>query len=338
MEKFAISTLTSRNKIGFLTDLVNSMEGLPKFPWYIYSNGSDEKQEQFLKSPFITDRCIVKFGQENKGVGYGINQAAEMVKHYKYTLFIEDDWYHLPVGLTGYKISWLYDCIDYLDENPDVDGIVLRKYIWRSEVSMHNHHLAFNSETDKIIKYQGIKIITTNFDYANSPHIRRNKSCYEKGIFPQIEHPEETKPVGANWAGNIPDKIAGHFGSEGQAVQKGKENGLKFVGLLNGIFTHEYDSKKWKNKDLGCGEYSVGESTCKYGFFDREDVFCQVCSNKEDLTYYKEHFERFYQLLDLYDNNKQNAISYIRSKIKEEDSTMDLKFEHSHFTTKKRGV
>ena len=57
-DRVAISTLTSRNKIEWLKALITSVgENMLAYPlnWYIYSNGSDSKQEEFLKSDWFEE-------------------------------------------------------------------------------------------------------------------------------------------------------------------------------------------------------------------------------------------------------------------------------------------
>ena len=87
---------------------------------------------------------------------------------------------------------------------------------------------------------------------------------------------------------------------------------------------------------MGCGEYSVGSSTCKYGFQVRDELLCQVCSRKEDLTHYKDHFSRFYSLVKLYDKGKQEILDFIKSHIKSGDQTMAFDYTKLSLKTKER--
>jgi hypothetical protein len=306
--RVAISTLTSRNKIDYWKMLIESMErNLPglDLDWYVYSNGSDREQQVFLSSPLYGPNFWVQFGATNEGVGYGMNRAADMVKDYEYVLFIVDDWYHLSEEETGYNSNWLKECVEFLDENQEVDGIVLRKYMTRTEICQHNHYEMFNLK-DKYIDFKSLKLLDQqNLVYSNAPHLRRNKPHYEKEIFPQKQDGlarKQIKPVGRPWA--LEKEIEGWSEAERpEAIATGKSriNKINLYGLINGIFTHEFNPKAWANQseaDLGCGLYKSGISTCKYGLWGwtrYPKAFCEACSHERGIGDFYEHMERYYK-------------------------------------------
>ena len=306
-DRVSISTLTSRNKISYWKMLIESMErNLPglNLDWYVYSNESDREQQAFLSSPLYGPNFWVQFGATNEGVGYGMNRAADMVKDYEYVLFLQDDWYHLSEEETGYNSDWLKECVEFLDENQDVDGIVLRKYLTRTEICQHNHFNAFTLK-DKFIDFKSLKLITTNLPYSNAPHLRRNKPHYEKEIFPQKQDGlarKQIKPVGKHWELEGIEGWSEKERPEAIATEKGRINKIKLYELVNGIFTHEFNPKAWRNQseaDLGCGLYKSGISTCKYGLWGWTRYptrFCDSCNHERGKEDFNRHMRRFYSM------------------------------------------
>ena len=305
--RVAISTLTSRNKIEWLQSLISSVKEQipPRLQWNIYSNGSEPEQREFLlKKAMNNGREFpfqIQFGENNEGVGYGMNRAADMVRDYEFVLYLEDDWFHLPRRLTGVNNNWLSKAIELFDTFPNLDVLLLRRYLTRYEIDHHGFHRRFNRENFGQLYFKGLKILMSDFDYCNTPHLRRNKSLYDKKVYPVRQDElsrKQVKKVGDYW--NIPKEYA-HILSdterpEGIAKTKGIENGLVCWQLWPGIFAHEYQETKINNY---CGMYNVGGSTCKYGLINIEHKqFCDSCLHNIGLRDFDDHQKRFMELIN----------------------------------------
>jgi len=295
--RVAISTLTSRNKIDWLKKLNASVRGNMAdvaLDWHIYSNGSSPEQEEYLNylhSEWFGPGLFqfnIRFGKENGGVGYGVNRAADMVKDYEFVLYLEDDWFHLPKELTDVTNDWLPKAINLFDKFPNLDLLLLRRYLYRSEADHHGFSRHFDSENFNEIDFQGLRILSSDFDYCNTPHLRRNKSLYDKGVYPVNQDAEartEVKKVGGSFP-SMPNK----GWPEQIAKVRGRENGLVCWQLFPGIFAHEHSSVKIQEY---CGKYNVGGTTCKYGFATIEpERFCDHCLHTDGLRYFNNHYER----------------------------------------------
>lgn len=185
IKKIAIVILTHKEVdrpdalLRCVSGLVNNTVHSSIVPIYLFSNGisddlrcaidyvKDRKYEHFV----VND---VKINETNLGCSFGVNSANEMVRDYEYVLFLEGDW----IMINGIDKNWLSDCIKFLDDNPEVDQIYLRKI----QSSMENRCFYgtrwFSHISEDMFRNTDMSI------YTNNPVIRRNNRFYELGILP----------------------------------------------------------------------------------------------------------------------------------------------------------
>ena len=302
---FTVATLTHDAELRntYLETTVDTFLKNTNFPerihWHFYHNG-------VFDSPVIDsinnlikkwqDKVLFSFrvGDENMGVGYGINRINEYVQDYKYCLFLEGDWITLPEEFTNQDKDWLVRSLDLM-ERKNLDQIQLRKYL--NDVDNRQFGLGYWIVENNVEKVEDGYVFLKEREYTNNPHIRRNKSFFDVGIFPMQEFLDEK--------GDPTElKSSTHWGqAEIQALPLGKQ--LNSAWLQGGNMVHcdhfKYDT--WgevEDKITGC-DYDDGSLLhCKYKFIFPKEEFCKFCDSTKSFTDLEEHNLRFEQSL----NNK----------------------------------
>lgn len=306
---FCIATLThpDTNRDKFLELTINSFlenTNISGINWYIYINGVST--EIFSKCNELQikwkDRInlITIQSNTNLGVGAGINRLNNLIRDYKYTLFLEGDWITLPKDISGIDTYWVersIDCMKLLD----LDQIQLRKF--QNDTDNRQFGLAYWTNPKNVIGYIGDYVLLNEREYTNNPHIRKNSTYYNLGILPLKEFYDER--------GNPTElKTSTHWGqAEIHAENKGKE--LKSAWLKGGNMVHcdhwhyNMDWEKVKTDITGCGYKTNSVINCKYGFTFPKEQFCKQCDDTKDFTDLEEHNWRFEKQLDKEYNESQ---------------------------------
>jgi hypothetical protein len=270
----------------------------------IFYNGWDESfhKVEVFKYPQLEITKIIT--PTNIGVGAGINRLNEVLLRFEteYTFLLEADWYLLPSTLSNTKENWLQECIKHLDSRPDIDQIVLRRYLHDIDNRQYmyaNWILPQNvvgTFHDRETRYDYIEV--TGKEYANPPHIARIKNFYSKEVLPLTEYyDQDLKPV--ELKGNEQWGLA-----EITAASKGAV--LTTIFFQYGVFIHGDNWQHGYDKDTNlpewhkleasrkiCGKYPASGG-CKYGFIDPRVEFCLCCdSNSREMSGLQAH-ENFF--------------------------------------------
>jgi len=283
-------TIDSFFKNTFIPDEIKSTDN--KVDWFIRLNGTNENLNKTID--YITEKYSGEvnwniFAGDNIGVGAGINFINTHCQDYEFTFFIEGDW----ICMDNVNKDWLSASLKLLIEYTDVDLIFFRRYLSDYEDRQNGMSEWVNSKSFvQKIQQDGIDfILLTQGVYTNNPSIRRQKSLYDKKIFPLNEYyddkgnPSEVKKA-KDW---------------GRAEVKARFMHLKTLYLWPGIFNHE-------NRDINNmfidGHRAVC-SECKYGFLFTSKWFCLSCSKNDEFYNLSNHTTRGIQtLLDPIHHNK----------------------------------
>ena len=306
MEKhFAIGTLTHKGEkrndyfvqtVHFFM-LNTNIPGDEKINWHIMYNGAydDEfvKAVQFLVGEY-SDKIVfhIHTTDKNLGVGVGINRLNEWLKNYKYILFLEGDWIALDHKFTAHDKDWLINCLDLM-EKENLDQIQLRKY--QHDIDNRQYGLDFWIKPANVIKEENGLVYLKEREYTNNPHIRRNQSYYNAGIFPLDEFLDEN--------GNPLELKGNPEWGRAEILAESKGKILKSAWLKGGIMVHldhfPYDEWEEVEKDLKGCDYDDGSLLhCKYGFMFPREEFCKFCDKSKDFTDLEEHNWRFERSLN----------------------------------------
>lgn len=255
-------------------------ENNSKLDWFIRVNGVNKHLQltlDFLIEEYsdIINWCI--HVGENIGVGAGINFLNSLSKEYEYVLFIEGDW----MAIDEVNPKWLYEAIQLLDKNKDVDQVFLRRYLDDVEDRINGMQEWINKDSfkEKITRNNSTFVLLEKGVYTNNPVLRRQQSLFNKNIFPLKEfYDKKGKP--AELKGN-PDW--------GQAELQATHTHLRSFYEWPGIFKHEGNPLPDLSK-LPC-------KTCKYGFMSTSEWFCLSCSTKDEFYNLSEHTSRGIQTL-----------------------------------------
>lgn len=303
---FAIGTLTYKgdNRLDYLHQTIHYFlenTNLPKgekINWFIVHNGSifDEVIDKIYKefSPLYSDKVIftINSTEKNYGPGIGINRVNNLLKEYKYSLFLEDDWLTLDHKFTVHNKDWLINCLDLM-EKENLDQIQLRKY--QHDVDNRQYGMDFWVRQSNIIKEENGLIYLKEREYTNNPHIRRNQSYYDANIFPLDEVLDEN--------GNPLELKGNPEWGRAEILAESKGKVLKSAWLKGGVMVHldhfRYDSWEDVEKDLTGCDYDDGSLLhCKYGFMFPREEFCKFCDKSKDFTDLEEHNWRFERSLN----------------------------------------
>ncbi len=310
---FAITSLISTDKLDYFPSVIKSfLENCNYRPlkWYIFNNGSSQNVKHYLNSlnrRYEDVEFIVKHSDKNLGCGAGVNRANNLVREYKYVLFLEDDWIHLPNKIVGTKETWLKDVINFMENQKDCDFIYLRKIKSETETIRGSIWYGYHPELFEREKNGYIKL--TEAEYTNNPHLRRNDALYEKEVLPLIEFFDEN---------GCALEIKGNK-EWGLAELKAKRVKNFWINS-SGPFSHE-DLETKKYKKIGCGKYrQKGISTCKYNYIEftngeHSKNWCLVCNMEKNKKYIylkdnNEHFKRH-----LLTENDEKKLLDVRNKI-----------------------
>jgi len=288
MKKFCISTLT-HNSHGRKELLKNTIELFLKntegnFDWFVLVNSSNESWEILAQeiTTQYSDRINFKFyhSSVNLGPGGGINKLNNLTKDYKYTLFLEGDWYHTSQQSTNLPKNWVQLLIQYMDQNPITDQILLRKYLHDTDDRMYGYgYWISKNNVEKIEEYNGLKLIhLVKKEYTNNPVIRRNSSFYSNEIFPLEEHIGEdgnSLEVKGNEKWGIAEIKAEHKGFA-----------LKSLYLAFGAFVHGDGFGFGDHDHTGCGD-------CIYGLLKPVPEWCAMCPSDVDFTNFENHQQKY---------------------------------------------
>lgn len=251
-----------------------------KLRWTIYCNGTSEELRNIivqLGADFRDRVSIVGvFGGENRGLGFGINQANVQCEGDCYTLLLEGDWFCLHPDDSGQPRTWLIDSINLLDREPDVDAVYLRRYycdIDSRQTGLHSHYQHLVRPPRK----EGIRYFVSDFrSYTNNPLVRRNQRFYDKGIFPLFEPWEKGEPQ--EFKGN---EKWGLCEIEAERMMEKQKIDLRMAVLNWGVFTHIENSQIEDDRIVvqnpGCGKAAHGAAGCKWGYYDMAPHFCALC-------------------------------------------------------------
>lgn len=300
MKRFAIGTLThddiKRDEYlgNTIVSFLDSIDYPERIDWFIYHNGSIDSpifdvietvSHDYIDKVKFSFRC----GMVNNGVGYGINQLNTYLKDYQYSLFLEGDWLTLPQNISGKNKNWLVDSLDLMDKE-NLDQIQLRRYL--NDVDDRQFGLGYWTNERNVEKIEDGYVFLKEREYTNNPHIRRNQTYFDLGIFPLQEFfDEEGNPTEL--------KTSTHWGqAEVKAEGLGKQ--LKSAWLKGGIMVHcdHFNYDDWNHVEQsikGC-DYDDGSLVhCKYGFLFPREEFCTHCRKDKDFRDLEEHnwiFER----------------------------------------------
>lgn len=206
--EFVITTITCNNRNTLQLMIKSFMENTifsKKYKWVILMQGNSNEYLDNFKI-FLKQYENIEFEliilNENIGLSKGMNILNNFVSDYVYVLHLEDDWICLPYSTTNCDKNWLDTCLQFLNKNPSVATLFLRKYIdedekfrygWTRTIPYYAHKNRDNfNYRDKMInsdiqylnniKFQHIP----KFLFTFNPTIRRNYIYYDK-VFPLIE-------------------------------------------------------------------------------------------------------------------------------------------------------
>lgn len=277
---FALTTLTCNNRLT-LFPVIQSVFRNCTWPkgtfWFIVLQGcSAEHVAQVVKTfreCMGGSRCQVKeFGAshtvifntricvhllcipENLGLSKGNNVLAVAARSFKYVMFVEDDWYALPEEITHVVPNWVSACLSFLETNPTVSSLFLRKYATEAEKFQYgwtrqigyvchrfaeNFNYAANMKNSKVMTHDGIKFQhIPNCLFTFNPCIRRNKDYYEAGVFPLPEFADVSKRQG-QWNATKEGEI--HEWGSCEALSMEKTRHLQTFNVAAGLFGHFED-------------------------------------------------------------------------------------------------
>jgi hypothetical protein len=291
---FTIGTLThdANMRSEYLENTVNTFLENTNFPerihWHFYHNGRSDSPVVKVISDLVEkwqDKVVFSFrvGGVNMGVGYGINKVNEWTKDYKYCLFLEGDWITLGEKFTNQDKDWLIRSLELM-EKENLDQIQLRRYL--NDVDDRQFGLGYWTKQDNIEKVENGYVFLKEREYSNNPHIHRNETFFEAGIFPMQEFLEED---------GSPTEVK-HSKNWGQAEVVAEPLGkkLKSAWLKGGLMVHcdHFQYENWFhviNSLKGC-DYEDGSLIhCKYGFMFPREEFCKHCRKEKDFTDLEEH-------------------------------------------------
>ena len=298
---FSIGTLTHDDlrRDEYLKVTINTFLENTNLPlntnWYIFHNGSSDSSViqtiKQLTEKWTNVRFSVFCENKNYGVGGGINKLNEWLKLSKYSLFLEGDWLTLPQEFTNQDKDWLIRSLNLM-EKENIEQIQLRKYL--DDVENRQFGLGYWTNYKNVEKIENSYVYLKEREYTNNPHIRKNQSYFDKGIFPLQEFYDEK--------GN-PTELKNHIHwghAEIKAEPLGKQ--LKSVWLKGGMMMHcdhgdrtDYyiNLEEVKKNIKGC-DYDDGSLVhCKYGFIFPKEEFCKHCRKDKDFRDLEEHNQIF---------------------------------------------
>lgn len=189
-EKYVIVGILTRdfpNTDMYLTGTINSLLENTNFSKrieiHVYHNGDYTSPINQTINSFVnkySDKAMFSFrmGGQYRGVEYGIDMINEWTQNHTYCVLLEGEWVTIPENK-----DWLNNSLKFMEEN-EVDQLLLYPY---------------EDDNDNIERDENGFVFLKEFKYTNKPHIRRNKSFFDNGIFPLQEYNGETKPLKSAW-------------------------------------------------------------------------------------------------------------------------------------------
>ena len=266
-----VSILTNGNRLSRLKRSVDSLlENCSYRPLCIgiFDNGSTDGTKDW--TPPEVDGVEYKIVRSEKDLGcsIGTNKACDLVSGCQYALHLESDFELLPESLTGQDDKWLDRAIDFMDEG-GCDYLYLRKITNEDEMLMH----FWSQWMPKITEEKGEYLRCPDFWFSQNPHIRRNSAM--SGVLPVPEF------EGDNKSSDVWNK---------SEMETGKPPNAWIHRF--GLFVHEWDSSD--DLPMGCGRFSEGASTCKYGWFKSgSGKWCDGCDLSKGFRDMHDHDMRF---------------------------------------------
>lgn len=268
----ALTTLCCNDRRTLFPTLLSIIKrtNLPVCKWYILTQGCSESflknvdrtlnfiknETQSQESPNSNTRVEFELltYKENLGLSKAANILAEKTKHFKYVMHIEDDWLCLPTTVTGLSRNWLSNCLAFLEQNPSVSTIFLRKYAdeadkhkyaWNRYVRYTTHKFPNNynysekmRRCPKVVFADIILQEIPDFLFTFNPCIRRNADYFQKGVFPLTEYSDAVKKRD-NWTLTSYADAPNWGQCEAEAMEKIRD--LKCFNLHAGVFGHYED-------------------------------------------------------------------------------------------------
>jgi hypothetical protein len=304
-----------------VTSLLAHTEVQDKPDWYIYCNGYSEELRDTVRT--LTDRFssqvrfIVEFSPTNQGVGTGINCLNALTAEYEYTLFLEGDWACLHAEDSGQPTAWLGAALDLMRTEPEVDACYLRRFVDPIDSRQtgiqfwYQHLLRADTSSNPGLRY----FICRCPVYTNNPLLRRNAAFHEKGVFPLVQMPNETRG-NPDW-GQAESRASTHLQQTGGA--------LNLAILYWGVFVHIDNARRaldletlrvrHSSPDL-CGHFNHGASTCRWGFLENtQPHFCATCRRDMEPHQLEEVFRNEGAILRALEAGRHEPLAEIQRRI-----------------------
>jgi|SRR3989338_380605 len=208
MTELTIATLHCNNRQSIfetIETLDQNSQIKDNIEWNIYVQGCEKEHIEKIKK-MMDDKSIKYIIRENpinEGWSKGMNKLYEQIKGYKYVLHLEDDWKCLPCSKSGFPINWLSICEKYMNDNPHVSTLFLRKYLSAQEKSQYGwtREIYYNcfkyskpfcysekmKSTPKNYYYGMTYQQIPEFLYTANPSIFRTSDYFSAGIYPFYE-------------------------------------------------------------------------------------------------------------------------------------------------------
>jgi len=299
INNFCICTLTHSTEgrdialKNTISSIMDNYHG-DKFEWFIWINITNAKINEVLEWARETyvDRVHfnIHISEYNLGPGGGINRLNELSKEYEYSFFIEGDWLHVPGRIAGVSRNWIQNSIKFLEKNPEIDQVQLRRYLDDADHRMYTFGWIDHKNVERVENCGDMFYVLKERDYVNTPTLRRMSAYYKKEIFPLKEFgssTENSKEVKGNpeW---------------GMAEISAWQTKMTGAWLAYGNFVHfedwpyGQDWSKYEQDNRGCGKFKLrGNVKCKYGFLTPSPAFCILCEKSQDITYIVEHSQKY---------------------------------------------
>lgn len=288
------------------------------FEWFIWVNITDDDINESLEwmQQEYKDRIHfnINISDKNLGPGGGINRLNELSKVYEYSFFIEGDWITMPCEVSGFSYHWIQNSINFLEANPDIDHVQLRRYLDDLDDRQYAISPWIRPENvEKIVNGEDDFIVMKSRMYTNTPCLRKMSNYYDKGVFPLNEYYD---------ADGNPTEHKGNpmWGQAELSAPDMKAAWLQFGNFLH--FEDWYYKDNWDEyvaDDFGCGVYDLkGKNKCKYGYLVPGHFFCGTCSRDEDITGLEVHSQRYLrEILPMEHNHIEASDEEILRKIEE---------------------
>ena len=266
--KLAITTLSCNDRQVLFKTIRSFVDNtVIDYPltWYILLQGYSPQAYKTVKK--FTDKLMhfnsnltfnLTYVAVNKGLSAGVNYLAQLSQHFTYVIHLEDDWICLPEEFTGIPKEWLKQLISFMDTNPQMSSIFLRKYSTPQEKYHYcwtrpaqyvchrfvNFNYSHQMRTKPKVKYQQLTLQEIpNFCFTLNPVLRRNQDYYRAEVFPLDQFDDKASDSRRQaWSTTAKQDIP-HWGwAESLAMEKIRH--LTAYNLHAGLFGHYDDWSK----------------------------------------------------------------------------------------------